>query len=100
MPNNSVIFVFFQKMSLEENGSKSSKLNATIKKDLECPVCLNVPNTGPIFQCHNGHLICSPCRKRVTTCPVCRIPLGYTRNLTSEKMIALLSQSKNEDTPN
>ena len=85
-------------MSLEEESSKSAKLKSTIEGHLECPVCLNVPETGPVFQCNNGHLICCKCREKLNTCPVCRIPLGYSRNLTSERMIALLSMNKTADT--
>jgi hypothetical protein len=25
---------------------------------LECPVCLETPTSGHVFQCQNGHLVC------------------------------------------
>ena len=75
---------------------QSDNLEAKLREQLECPVCLTIPNTGPVFQCNNGHLICCHCRERLVTCPVCRVPLGYSRNLTSEKLISILSLNKNE----
>ena len=66
-----------------------------IKKDdlkdlLECPVCLRVPRSSPIYQCARGHVVCSECRPNVTTCPQCRDPLGNIRSLISEKMLEKL----------
>ena len=29
-----------------------------IRRELECPVCLEVPKSGPIYQCNFGHTIC------------------------------------------
>jgi len=43
------------------------------KKDLECPVCLEIATT-PIFQCPDSHLICSTCLPKITVCPECRCP--------------------------
>lgn len=51
----------------------------------ECPVCSDTV-LPPILQCRNGHLLCSNCRKNVTSCPVCRSPLGDIRNLSLEKL--------------
>ena len=87
---------YLQKTSMEDQKSKATSLKVTIGGHLECPVCLDVPNTSPVFQCDNGHLICCKCHPMLTTCPVCRIRLGYSRNLTSEKLIALLSLNRNE----
>jgi hypothetical protein len=35
-----------------------------IRDSLECPVCYSVPSNSPIYQCHNGHLICKDCHAR------------------------------------
>jgi len=69
--------------------------NNLIKKDelkdlLECPVCLRVPRSSPIYQCARGHVVCSECRPNVSTCPQCRDPLGNIRSLISEKMLEKL----------
>ncbi len=41
-----------------------------------CKVCLDVPLTGHLHQCANGHLICRPCYDRLPElhkkCPECR----------------------------
>ena len=54
---------------------------------LECPVCLEVPTSTPIYRCDNGHILCKECRNKLKTCPECRIRLGNKRCLTSEKIV-------------
>ena len=71
----------------------AEKLLSTISTDelkdfLECPVCLRFPRSAPIFQCERGHIVCSECHPKLVTCPVCRLPLGKTRSLISEKVLA------------
>ena len=69
--------------------AKQPLLSAEDLKDvLECPVCLRIPRSAPIFQCERGHVVCSECHPKLVTCPVCRLPLGKTRSLISEKVLA------------
>lgn len=42
---------------------------------LECPVCTETV-LPPIYQCKNGHLLCSNCRPKLNNCPTCRVPMG------------------------
>ena len=71
------------------SGSANETLRLSqVEDDLECPVCLTVPTSPPIFQCRNGHLICKTCKVRLANCPTCRKPLGHFRNLLAEKLIA------------
>ncbi|KAB0346206.1 hypothetical protein FD755_024149 [Muntiacus reevesi] len=51
----------------------------------ECPVCFDYV-LPPILQCHNGHLVCNDCRRKLTRCPTCRDPLTSIRNLAMEKV--------------
>lgn len=42
------------------------------RKELECPVCyqeMAPPKT--IFQCAEGHPVCSSCKPRMNRCPTC-----------------------------
>ena len=50
-----------------------------LKKALECPVCFYTPKTGPLYQCENGHIICSGCNGKVNKCPECRVDLPNVR---------------------
>ena len=63
-----------------------------LREDLECPVCLLIPKKGPIYQCESGHIHCQTCHSRggLRLCSICRGPLGNTRNLVLEKIIAKL----------
>ena len=58
-----------------------------IEDVLECVICLEFPITVPIYQCNNGHVLCSSCHGRVTDCPTCRGRLGKVRCLAMEKVL-------------
>jgi len=45
---------------------------AVLEEELECPVCLEVLTTSPIYKCADDHLICPGCRPKVKICPQCR----------------------------
>jgi hypothetical protein len=62
-----------------------------LSSDLICPVCLEIP-TCKIYQCINGHPVCSLCHKKCTgKCPTCRVALGNTniRSLVHEGIVDL-----------
>ena len=42
------------------------------EKDLECPVCFNIPREVPIPACPAGHIVCKTCKPKVKECPTCR----------------------------
>lgn len=52
----------------------------------ECPVCFDYV-LPPILQCQAGHLVCNPCRQKLSCCPTCRGSLTPSiRNLAMEKV--------------
>lgn len=56
----------------------------------ECPVCFDYV-LPPILQCQSGHLVCNPCRQKLSCCPTCRGPLTPSiRNLAMEKVASTL----------
>ena len=59
-----------------------------VRKDIECPVCLQIPRETPIFQCDNGHIICKDCKPRLELCPQCRTFVGNSRNLIAERIVS------------
>lgn len=87
-------------MSCTQKGqSESDRLDERLEKILCCAVCLDLPMT-PIFQCKNGHLICSPClfhlladfqlKDNEHRCPNCRCKISLddcVRNLAVEKAV-------------
>ena len=77
--------------------AQSSKKRKAIEMDdelievLECPVCLKMPRQTPVYQCENGHCICSECYVKLTNCPICRKALGKIRNLVFERLLKKMS---------
>ena len=72
--------------------AKYDKLMAELKAKVECPVCLSVPSGGKMLACPRGHLVCGPCRVKMTTegkedCPVCRDPMGNNKSLLAMVVI-------------
>uniref|UniRef100_A0A2P2K2Z3 RING-type E3 ubiquitin transferase n=2 Tax=Rhizophora mucronata TaxID=61149 RepID=A0A2P2K2Z3_RHIMU len=59
---------------------------SNVQELLECPVCWNLM-FPPIYQCANGHTLCSSCKARISnSCPTCRGELGNIRCLALEKV--------------
>ncbi|KAL0613248.1 E3 ubiquitin-protein ligase SIAH1 [Plecturocebus cupreus] len=59
--------------------------NNNLASLFECPVCLDYA-LPPIFQCERGHIVCNRCHRKLASCPTCRGPLGFIRNLAMEKV--------------
>ncbi|EOA33794.1 hypothetical protein CARUB_v10021270mg [Capsella rubella] len=54
---------------------------------LECPICCN-QLASPIFQCMNGHIICSGCKIKVKNkCPSCSKFIGNNRSRITERLL-------------
>ena len=82
------LVIKFYEDRLQENNARPNNISdAKFQEILQCPVCLQVPKTSPIYQCLNGHIVCNQCHPKLTTCPVCRNVLGKIRSIISEKMI-------------
>ncbi len=63
------------------DGAPVSVSGDQLRLDLECPVCMEVPPAGKqIFQCSNGHILCSGCYDGLRTCPICRVVLPVPGN--------------------
>ena len=45
-----------------------------------------MPRNPPVYQCDRGHMLCNECHGKLNNCPVCRVPLGKTRSLITEKV--------------
>lgn len=72
-------------MTSESLASLSLEDGRSILNLLECPVCLDTMKP-PIFQCQNGHSVCSNCKPGLSICPTCRGVLTDTRNLLAEQL--------------
>ena len=71
---------------------KHNKLVASLRANLECPVCLAIPTEGPMASCPRGHLVCLSCHRTMVAqgmvnCPNCREPMGKNMNLLAKTVI-------------
>lgn len=75
----------------DENGEPFSvqEFNQSLLRLLECPVCLEWMEP-PMSQCRRGHLVCSRCRARLASCPVCRTAFSSVRNRAMEGVADML----------
>jgi len=64
---------------------KYADLTTLLRSSLECPVCLEVPISGPFPQCKNGHLVCAKCKR--SECPICRVGLFDEKSLLAVKIL-------------
>ena len=58
-----------------------------VREKVECPVCLEIPRTGPVFVCHNGHFVCKKCKGREKSCPTCKESMGKGKSLLAVTVI-------------
>jgi len=69
----------------EEIRNKQKFILDQLKDKIECPVCLEIPRTGPVHVCSNGHFVCKKCKG--TSCPTCRCPMGTGKSLLAVTVI-------------
>jgi len=91
-----------------EDNAESNELAATddeepiekkLKRELQCPVCDNIPTTIPIPTCSMGHIVCIECKDKIPInrltrnkpCPICRSPLEEHTSYVAGSVISLLS---------
>ena len=51
---------------------------------LKCPVCFELPRTGSIYGCRNGHHACQTCHPKLKKCAICRETELKSRQLMTE----------------
>ena len=61
-----------------------------VEASLECPVCLTIPRQAPVSSCCSGHIICQPCRKKVSSCPTCRVSYNSKKVTTNSLASSLI----------
>ncbi|KAG0504344.1 hypothetical protein KC19_N040100 [Ceratodon purpureus] len=60
---------------------------------LECPVCFE-QFSSLVYQCQNGHSVCSACHAKIRQCPTCSKSIKtFIRNLLAEKIVESLKSS-------
>lgn len=69
---------------------KSDELPKAVVDLMVCPVCKTVMRP-PIYQCSLGHSICSECKTKINSCPICRGSFygAQIRNYLAENVASL-----------
>jgi len=85
------------KMAPEESSLPEDE-RSEIEGELECPVCMEV-SRPPIYQCGEGHIICSACKPLLKVCPQCDRPYSDPpiRCRFAEKLAAKYFKEPEED---
>ena len=80
-------------MSTASSSAKRKRSNQSdsLLMLLECPICVE-QMLPPIFQCTNGHVICSACKPKISNCPNCQVADLSVRNLQIERMAESIEQ--------
>jgi len=65
--------------------TRHNKLLEKISESVECPVCMEIPRSGPVSVCQNGHLVCNKCK--AGSCPTCRVGMGNGKSLVAITVI-------------
>ena len=65
--------------------SEKKKFENIVKKQVQCPVCYDVPRKGPIFACPNGHIVCQNCKRE--KCAICRGKVGNNKSIVAVALI-------------
>ncbi|KAL1206999.1 E3 ubiquitin-protein ligase SINA-like 7 [Cardamine amara subsp. amara] len=82
---SNVLPVKRQRSSTSEGKTRSAMLLGV--DILDCPICFEAL-TIPIFQCDNGHLVCSSCCPKLSNrCPTCDSPVGHNRCRAMETVL-------------
>ena len=53
------------------------KMTAQLKKQVECPICLEVIEVGALKISGCGHKYCGECFKQIDTCAICRKKINH-----------------------
>lgn len=59
----------------DDHAPREVKRMASVHKALACPVCYNIMYRGPIYQCKQGHVVCTCCYSKLSAakCPSCAV---------------------------
>lgn len=87
--------ILAMKREIDEERKNFLDFKSLLRTNLECPVCLEVPTSGPIAACPNGHLVCSKCKQNL--CPTCRVKMWGGKSLLAVTVIENIEHKcKNE----
>ena len=72
-------------LTMGNAGAHGSNQHQDLVNLFECPVCFDYA-LPPILQCQSGHIVCSQCRQKLSSCPTCRGPLGKRIDVFSSSL--------------
>jgi len=65
--------------------TKQDELLRQVCDKIECPVCMEMPRSGPVPVCPNGHFVCKTCK--ADSCPTCRTAMGDGKSLLATTIL-------------
>ena len=77
-----------QKKHGEEMKTKNEALVDLLEERVKIPVCLEVPTSGPMYSCSNGHLVCASCYQGTNSdCSMCRTRMFKNVSLLAKTVL-------------
>eukprot|EP00092_Neocalanus_flemingeri_P000361 GFUD01000383.1.p1 GENE.GFUD01000383.1~~GFUD01000383.1.p1 ORF type:complete len:367 (-),score=87.44 GFUD01000383.1:63-1163(-) len=73
------------KSDMKEVIDKHKHVFDQLKEKVECPVCMEIPRSGPVYVCPNGHFVCKECKSG--SCPTCRVDMADGKSLLAVTII-------------
>ena len=83
--------------------SEDEPILKKLKKEMQCPVCDQIPTSIPIPACHKGHIVCMECKdkspdirmyssasRRDTFCPICLDPMDDNISYIAGTVLSLM----------
>ena len=68
------------------------------ERNFECIICYE-SLLSPIYQCHDGHLLCKDCIPKVTKCPVCQDEFSKNRRIRNRALEEMASAARRKHCP-
>ncbi|CAL8105801.1 unnamed protein product [Orchesella dallaii] len=85
-----VVIITTRPENVAQNVEDPERIMTTVgeiqSRSLECPICFEIPR-AEIYQCSNGHIICTDCKSKLNICPQCQIPYRVDGQLIRNRAV-------------
>ena len=85
--------------SVLTDAAEEEPMSKKLKREMQCPVCDQIPTIIPIPACSMGHIVCRECKDKIPIsrqirdkpCPICRSPLDENTSYVAGQVVSLFT---------